>query len=189
MSDRSSTDREAPVGPVTLIVFILMVLIAAVSAGVLISVVQLEPSSTTHAGGPAEAGPVEVPVVTGTVSDGTVATVTLTVTPAPGTDPVNLLNTTLTWIGPNGTVYLTHTDVSGGDGDFVAAAVKDTDGSMPLLNDPDDRAILTIDAESMGQALGPGATASIKVTPASGATTTVQVTVPQSLDDRTSVAL
>ena len=122
----------------------------------------------------------------------TVDTVALTV--RRGTTDVNLSTTTIEWLGPNSAQSLVFADetsdtVSPGDGrQFSVIASRDEDKSSPVVNDDTDRFRLVINVTAVsGQQLVPGETVDVKLITAPGAVTRYTITIPESLDDQTTV--
>jgi flagellin FlaB len=129
----------------------------------------------------------------GTVDVGPVVDdLTLTVTGGAGSGNIDLEDVTIQYIGPNGAHTLTAESIESGDGDFTVSAIKDSDDSSPVLNDPDDRMEIGVDLSDGGElptTLEEGQEATLEITTSSGATTTVQITVPESLSGKSSVKL
>jgi flagellin FlaB len=136
--------------------------------------------------------------------------VNLTVKKSPGASNIDLENATVQWVGPSGTYNLVNAsiDAAGADGRFGITAFKDADGSKPVLNDPDDRMVMVFDlgdedvttdndlngntgagAEYFGDEIPEGASINIKITTKSGATTSEQLTVPETLSGQSAVQL
>ncbi|MUV90331.1 flagellin [Halapricum sp. CBA1109] len=161
MFDNSDSDRRrwdrGQVGIGTLIVFIAMVLVAAIAAGVLINTAGFLQSKSEAAGqqsGDQVTNRLEVASATGSVDQGTsqVTDVDVTVKQAPGADNVDLRNVTVSWVESGGTYKLVsdvvdHTATSA-DGRFAVTAFKDADDSAPVLNDPDDRFTMVFDLDA-----------------------------------------
>ena len=237
-------EQRGQVGIGTLIVFIAMVLVAAIAAGVLIDTAGFLQSSAQETGSESSkqvSDRVQVVITTGAVGNVTakvdrgapsdvaeseegaitedvVTSLNVTLTQAPGGSEIDLRNATITYIGPDGTQQLTgvnrteRTNVNPQNGTFGIKPVKDADNSAPVINDPDDRIALVLyfetaavntsdsltqpsdsleDPASAGfaSALSEGEAATIKINTQSGATTTVRVTVPQSLTNTESIEL
>ncbi|MFB6188519.1 MAG: archaellin/type IV pilin N-terminal domain-containing protein [Halapricum sp.] len=220
MFDRNDDDRRdrdrGQVGIGTLIVFIAMVLVAAIAAGVLINTAGFLQSKSEAAGqqsGQQVTNRLQVISATGQVNRGggasTVSVVNVTVKKAPGSSNIDLENATVSWVSSGGTYKLVDStvDAAGADGHFGVTAFKDADGSHPVLNDPDDRMVMTFDlgttstgvddgstsakpdVKAFGNELGEGSLVTVKITTKSGATTTARLVVPQSLSGTSAVNL
>jgi flagellin FlaB len=204
------------VGIGTLIVFIAMVLVAAIAAGVLINTAGFLQSSAEESGEQSASQVTNrLQVVNAVGEDITdngngdeVTTVNLTVKKAPGADNVDLTTTTAQWVSSAGTfdvVSYTATTESGGtqgDGTFVTTTFQDDDNSIDnsnVLNDPADRATMTFqtagtnnpvtNVDSIEANLYEGSTASIKLNTQSGGETTATLVVPESLSGKSAVSL
>jgi len=156
-SPRSDTRGQVGIG--TLIVFIAMVLVAAIAAGVLINTagfLQTKSEETGQQSGQQVTNRMQVDSVVGThlkpkpaSEHKYVGVVNVTVKKSPGATNIDLENATIQWIGPSGTYNLIATTVESKsaaiDGRFNITSFKDADDSKPVLNAPDDRMILTLD--------------------------------------------
>jgi len=214
------SERRGQVGIGTLIVFIAMVLVAAIAAGVLINTagfLQTKSEETGQQSGQQVTNRLQVAAATGANLDSQtgVGSVNITMKKSPGASNIDLENATVQWVGPSGTYNLVNASVeaSGADGHFGISAFKDSDGSKPVLNDPDDRMIMIFDLgsdevstdnaiyasagegetgagyEYFGSKVPEGASVNIKVTTKSGATTTEQLTVPETISGESAVQL
>jgi flagellin FlaB len=196
-------------------VFIAMVLVAAIAAGVLINTagfLQTKSEETGQQSGQQVTNRLQVASATGTHLDSAqgVGVVNMTVKKAPGADNIDLENATVQWVGPSGTYNLVNQSItaSGADGHFGIEAFKDGDDSHPVLNDPDDRMVMVFDlgnddvstddvtdgATAEGEAffgdeLPEGASVNVQITTKSGATTTEQLTVPETISGASAVQL
>src|SRR6056297_2076594 len=110
-------DERGQVGIGTLIVFIAMVLVAAIAAGVLINTAGFLQSKGAATGEEASAqvsNRIDVVSAYGNVSEKSdselVDYVNLTVRQAAGADNINLSKSTIQWIGPDTARTLTHGD-------------------------------------------------------------------------------
>jgi len=162
-------DDRGQVGIGTLIVFIAMVLVAAIAAGVLINTAGFLQSSAEQSGEQSSAqvtNRLQIVDIAGSdiVDDGEgfeVTTVSLTVKRAPGAGNVDLTTTTAQWISSGGSYdvisYSASQDSGGSTGDagFVTATFQDDDDSIAnsnVLNDQADRAIITFQTDSVADA-------------------------------------
>jgi len=190
-------EERGQVGIGTLIVFIAMVLVAAIAAGVLINTAGFLQSKSEQTGQQSTKQVsnrlqevVTTGEVTGASGNESIDMVSVTVSQAPGAGEIDLTNATITWIGPNGTYTLTESSIATGDGDFNVTAVKDGDDSSPVLNDPDDRLTVGFDLTSgPPDQLNEGDEVTIKINTMSGATTTIRFVVPESLGNKNAVQL
>lgn len=186
------TQERGQVGIGTLIVFIAMVLVAAIAAGVLISTAGFLQTSAEQTGQESTqqvTDRLEVVTVLGDVNDAEdgIDNVNVLVKLAPGADPINLANVTYIWTGPSGSSTVTNESSA-----ISTTAVKDADGSHPLLNNPDDRIQITVnatDGDIAGDSLAEGEDATLEINTMAGGTTVVRIQVPQSLTGESSVHL
>jgi len=219
-TDDDNRDRDrGQVGIGTLIVFIAMVLVAAIAAGVLINTAGFLQSKSEAAGqqsGDQVTNRLEVASATGVVDQGSseVTSVDMTVKQAPGAQNVDMRNVTVSWVESGGTYKLVHEVVDGdatdADGRFAISDFKDADGSSPVLNDPDDRFTMVFDLGSQtrnsafdnngnnvnnpgdlvfSSNLGEGSIVTVQITTQSGATSNARLVVPQSLSGTSAVNL
>ena len=201
---RSEGSDRARIGLGTLVVFLSMVLVASIAAGVLLNTTGLLESGAAAAGDEERPSKVARLLVVGEtgehVRDGTVGVVNLTVTTTPDAEPVDLRKTTLTWVGPSGAYHVLHDDAAGGrDGPtFHVTLLSDPDGSAPVLDEADDRMLLTLDlggrddVSAVGEfahGLRPGDTVKVVLTTGDGRTIPTRLAVPASLANRNTVVL
>ncbi|MBX0286500.1 archaellin/type IV pilin N-terminal domain-containing protein [Haloarcula salinisoli] len=206
LNDQAPDDR-GQVGIGTLIVFIAMVLVAAIAAGVLINTagfLQSGAEATGQGASDATSNRIQVVSTTGTdLDNSTVGVVSLVVKAGPGASNIDLETTTVQWVGPNGSFYQLAENSTGGnpDGYFAVATVQDSDGSSPVLNDQEDRLKIQLElgegdnetlidgAEPFGSEIGEGESATIRITTASGSQTTEEILVPETISGTTAVRL
>ncbi|WP_254273049.1 archaellin/type IV pilin N-terminal domain-containing protein [Haloarcula marina] len=195
-------DDRGQVGIGTLIVFIAMVLVAAIAAGVLINTAGFLQSSAEETGQQSSdqvTNRLEVVSTVGTDIDNTnkeVDTVEITVKKAPGAANIDLGSTIAQWVDSSGSYDLVQGASANGAPNGTAysvSTVQDDDSSITdsqVLNDPSDRATLTFSAVDLGSSgLGEGATATIQLNTQSGGTTTVRLVVPETLSGNSAVTL
>ena len=173
------------VGIGTLIVFIALVLVAAVAAGVLINTAGELQSRASDTGDDAQAqvsNQIDVVSATGdTGGSGGVDTLTLVVKKSPGSDPIDLSEATIQYTSADNSTTLTQAGSPSGT-EFGTAAVAGG-GSATVLDDNGERIEITVDVESIESSGGlqAGDDAELQIVDQSGATTTYGVNVPDVL--------
>jgi flagellin-like protein len=184
----NSEDR-GQVGIGTLIVFIAMVLVAAIAAGVLVNTAGFLQESAEQTGQQAQ-GEVSdrLTVVNAytTVASGQTSDVYVTVRKASGSDNINLTASTVQWISEDGQAQApvsdANVDITNETGGSPASPVVITDDSKYVLQ-------VTLTGGSgtdfNGQALDSGDEGTLLLTTPSGATTRVTVAIPSDVQDDT----
>jgi flagellin-like protein len=195
-------EERGQVGIGTLIVFIAMVLVAAIAAGVLINTagfLQTKSEATGQEASSQVSNRVTVVSAYGDVTgenDNGVANqsveyVNLTVMRAAGAENINLSSATVQWIGPNNAKTLTYNGTLDADaraGNFTTNLVKGDNAQV--LTSQDSRITIAINASAVDdKALGEGERAQLTITTQYGAKTTYWASVPESLEDKNVVKL
>ncbi|MFB6311114.1 MAG: archaellin/type IV pilin N-terminal domain-containing protein [Salinirussus sp.] len=188
------------VGIGTLIVFIAMVLVAAIAAGVLINtagVLQSESAETGEQSSQQATDRLQPVTKLGLVGNSEdtdagneVEYIEIDVKRSPGAGNINLSRATIHFIGPKGSADLTETDrmVTGAE-NFETSGVK---GSAPTLANDSDVITIRIQLDYDGDAvdvLQPGDTAILKIALETGGITTVKLAVPDTLSGENAVGL
>ena len=187
--------ERAQAGIGTLIIFIALLLVAAIAAGVFFDITGSLRGSASETSQQSEAqvtARLEVINVVGTDVTDTVGTVEITVRSASGGGVIDIGSTTVQWLGPSGATDL-QLGATADATQFAMETARDDDGSIAdsdTLNAPSDRATLRFDAAAIeGSGLGAGATVTLAMTTGTGGTTTVYISVPEPLSPSSSVSL
>ena len=184
------TEERGQVGIGTLIVFIAMVLVAAIAAGVLVNTAGFLQATAEDAGQESVdkvTNRVEVVNQHGVVGgNDTVKKLNLTVRLAAGSSAVDMNRTSVKYLSDEEVTTLTNnSDGTYENHEFNLTSVEETDqdDSFGVLNSGEDRYVLKINTKKIedGSGLKTGDKVQLDITSQTGGTTTVILTMPQQL--------
>jgi flagellin FlaA/flagellin FlaB len=187
-------DDRAQVGIGTLIVFIAMVLVAAIAAGVLINTAGFLQTKSEQTGTEATGQVTNRVNVVSTIgdvgNDESIHSVEMTVMKSSGSADVDLSAATVEWLGPDNSAILTKGDDANAE-HFTVSSIKDVDDTAPVLDYQADRFRITLDATDLTDethGLRESEEFTVKIVTSAGAVT-YHHNVPQTLTDQQAVQL
>ncbi|QIB73811.1 flagellin [Halogeometricum borinquense] len=202
MFEKFNNDDRGQVGIGTLIVFIAMVLVAAIAAGVLVNTAGFLQATAEDAGEQSVnkvTNRVEVLNTHGVVGAETIRSINMTVRLAAGSSSVDMNETSIKYLSSDTVQTLTNQTTSDGEGtaaktadanEFGLDKVTDDDGSFGVLNSMNDRYVATINTSDIeagtndaghSNGLSTGDSVTLEITSRTGGTTQVILTMPQQL--------
>ncbi|WP_280538150.1 archaellin/type IV pilin N-terminal domain-containing protein [Halopenitus sp. POP-27] len=180
-------EERGQVGIGTLIVFIAMVLVAAIAAGVLINTagfLQEQSEATGEESTQQVTDRIQVFNSVGDHDGSNVNTAKISITKSPGANDINLSETTIDLVGSNGGTTLGYSD-SGADGSNFTTTEITGSGDNILSDEQQYQIVLDLqNIEAVNDAstgLSTGNTVELRVTTPSGAVTAVELRAPESL--------
>jgi flagellin-like protein len=180
-------EERGQVGIGTLIVFIALVLVAAIAAGVLINTagfLQNQAESTGQESSDQVTQAVQAQGAIGTSNGSAIQFVEIDVSLAPGADPINVNKSTIQYVAPDGAATLRPgAGVDTADPNTAGDEVFEVTGSNTLEEESDQTTInVTLSPNSGAMSnLEPGEEATFEITTKSGGQSTVVVNVPEPL--------
>jgi len=189
--DTMFTENRGQVGIGTLIVFIAMVLVAAIAAGVLINtagLLQTQAEATGEESTQQVSDRLQIQSATGNVDTSgdpnVVEEVNVTVTKSPGAGDIQLENVTYQFVTNNEV----NTGVVGDTASGISNVTSQT--SDNVITDRSDRYVLNFTAaDAIGSNLEGGERVTLTLTTAPGASTVTELRVPDSLVSKSAVSL
>ena len=194
MFEKTKTEERGQVGIGTLIVFIALVLVAAIAAGVLINTagfLQTQAESTGQESTDQVSNNIEVFSTSGTYdTDGSppngIENVSFTVGLSPGSSPIDLENVTLEYIGPHGPATeelksngdVSYDAINGEEPAILENSTERTEIEVALDNSAESEGILGSTGTNV---LEEGESAQFRLTTSDGSQRTVEITVDDPL--------
>ena len=178
----TDTDR-GQVGIGTLIVFIAMVLVAAIAAGVLINtagLLQSQAEATGQETAEQVSDRVDVISVIGSGENEEIESLDVNVRRGAGSGDINLEDATVEVFASGQSAVLTFDDGNAGENTFD---VEMTEGDNFVLSDSSDRAAIEVNLDEAAETLSPGQSVTLQITTAAGGSAFVEKRAPSNIDD------
>ncbi|MDY7083372.1 MAG: archaellin/type IV pilin N-terminal domain-containing protein [Halobacteria archaeon] len=192
---RKTTSRKAQIGIETLIVFIAMILVAAIAAAILINtqgMLQQQAQRTGEQSTQQVSTGAKMMSATGNVTGEKVDWVNMTVKLRAGSQNLDFGNATVHYIDDDTVKDLVYNSTMNGNPStsYYVTNISDADDSVPVLNSPEDVFKLHFNVEAIsGNALVEGEHATFNIQPAVGQQTMRAVVVPQSVEGQSVIDL
>ncbi|SEH38688.1 flagellin FlaB [Halopenitus malekzadehii] len=181
-------EERGQVGIGTLIVFIAMVLVAAIAAGVLINTagfLQEQSEATGEESTQQVTDRIQVINSVGLHDGSNVQTADISITKSPGANDINLSETTIDLVGSNGGTTLGYNSGGADGSNFTTSEPASSSGDNILSDEQQYQITLDLtNIEAVNDAstgLSTGNTVELRITTPSGAVTTVELRAPESL--------
>lgn len=182
--DGPMNDDRGQVGIGTLIVFIALVLVAAIAAGVLINTagfLQNQAEATGQESTEQVSNAIQVTSAFGEGTSTSIDTVTLVVSKAPGADSIDLSNAEIEWVNEDGSSAVHRFSPDDTTDGVTTNEIVGSSGSN-LLSDDGEKIEVKIDTSTADpDAISAGGSATLTITTADGGQTTVELSVPNPL--------
>jgi flagellin-like protein len=190
MEDESNKRGQVGIG--TLIVFIALILVAAVAAAVLVQTagfLQGDAEATSEDARDEVSNQIDVITASGNITSDSVEFVNLTVKKSPGSENLDLSEATVQYTSDDTAKTLVHNSSTGGDSFATADITGTTSGEV--LTESEDRAKIQLDLSAIENTSGlaEGEEATLEIIDQSGAGTVKVINVPPTVGDKQVVRL
>lgn len=191
MEDESNKRGQVGIG--TLIVFIALILVAAVAAAVLVQtagLLQGDAEATSEDARDEVSNQIDVITASGNITSDSVEFVNLTVKKSPGSENLDLSEATVQYTSDDTAKTLVHNNNSTGGDSFATADITGTT-SGEVLTESEDRAKIQLNLSAIENTSGlaEGEEATLEIIDQSGAGTVKVINVPPTVGDKQVVRL